>query len=174
MPVYRLPSNKHLLFSNQTYRFQSERRLSDRYLLFRRSSGQKGNLQQTRQTTTVCYFIWRQNLNLKASKTSTVEPKKLLTEEPKRGNNNKPTAEVRKKILFSPVTFSKINELRKCDQKKKHWCFFRVAYFWTTWPTLFNCRFKHSQALNEAAELSVYRKSLWAFFFFSNKFTTWN
>lgn len=110
-----------------------------------------------------------QNINCWTQKTVNWRTKKqeITTNQPNRWGQKEDS-------FLSSVTFSKINELRKCDQKKKHWCFFRVAYFWTTWPTLFNCRFKHSQTLNEAAELSVYRKSLWAFFFFSNKFTTWN
>lgn len=168
MPVYRLSSNKHHIcfFTTKHTDFRVNGGFQTDICSSDARQDRKGTSNRHDKTTAVCYFIWRQNLNLKTSKTSTVEPKKLLTEEPKTGNNNKPTAEVRKKILFSPVTFSKINELRKCDQKKKHWCFFRVAYFWTTWPTLFNCRFKHSQTLNEAAELSVYTNHFGHFFFF--------
>lgn len=178
MPVYRLSSIKqtsHLLFSNQTYRIQSEQRLSDRYLLFRCSSEtEREPPTDTTNNNSLLFHLKAksqsqslQNINCWTQKTVNWRTKKqeITTNQPLR-------SERRFFSLFGHIF--KINEPRKCDQKKKHWCFFRVAYFWTTWPTLFNCRFKHSQTLNEAAELSVYRKSLWAFFFFSNKFTTWN
>lgn len=103
MPVYRLSSIKqtsHLLFSNQTYRIQSERRLSDRYLLFRCSS--ETEREPPTDTTNNNSLLF----HLKAkSQSQSLQNINCWTQ--KTGNNNKPTAEVRKKILFSPVTFSK-------------------------------------------------------------------